>query len=248
MSKTLGGFLFIRNGIEFDYNFKETIESLLEFCDQVSVVDAGSNDGTREVLFDMVHPNLKINFFLKEHWDSIHGKEKLSYFQNKAADMLDTDYQFLCQADEIVDENSYDAIRRAMETDKEGFMCSRINLWGSPATVLNVPQNRMPCSPHVIRLTKKGYKCYDDGENLGCQASFSFINDIVIWHYGFVRRKEVMKDKIINMQRNVFEMGHDPKLDGMEIFDSTKWFDGDDLAPVTRPHPRIMQKWILDRM
>lgn len=249
MNKTLGSFLIIRDGIKYDYNFKETIESLLEFCDQVAVVDCGSTDGTVAELMSMTDPKLTVQFLISGEWHEIHGKEKLSYFQNMAAEMLTTDYQLLCQADEVVDEKSYEFIRRAMETGKEGFLCSRINLWGSAATYLVVPENRMPCSSQVIRLTKRGYKCYDDGENVGCQASTQFVNDIVIWHYGFIRKREVMKDKIINMQTQVFAMkDYDPKLDQCEVFDPELWFKDTDLAPVTRPHPRIMQPWILQRM
>lgn len=246
---TLGGFLFIRNGIQYDYNFKETIESLLQFCDKVLVVDAGSDDGTKEVLWGMNDEKLTINFRLKEEWDSIQGREKLSYFQNLAADQLNTDYQFLCQADEVVCESSYPEIRAAIETGKEGYLCERINLWGSPNTMLNVSLNRMPCSVHVLRLSKKGYYSYDDGESIAAPADTSFVDKIKIIHYGFVRKKEVMKAKIINMQEGVFAMeSHDAKLDQCEVFDSKLWFDGDDLAPIDFTHPPIMNQWILERM
>lgn len=248
MSKTLGGFLFIRDGIKFDYNFKETIECLLDFCDEVVCIDAGSTDGTADVVRGMKSGKLLSVFPSPNRWDGLHGKGKLAYFQNMAAEFLSTDYQFLLQGDEIVDPSSYDAIRGAIETGKEGFMATRINLWGSPQTYLTVPQNRMPCSPQVVRLTKTGYKCYDDGENIGCDPDMSFVHDIVIWHYGFVRKKEVMKAKIINMQESVFEIDHDPKLDAMEVFDSTKWFNGSDLAPITRPHPPIMKDWVAERL
>ena len=248
MSKTLGGFLFIKDGIKFDYNFKETIECLLEFCDEVVCIDVGSTDETAQVIRG-IKDNKLIKIFLPgSKWEEIHGREKLAHFQNMAAEFLSTDYQFLLQADEVVDPSSYPAIRAAIETGKEGFMGTRINLWGSPGTYLTVPQNRMPCSPQVVRLTKVGYKTYDDGENIGCNPDMSLVDDIVIWHYGFVRKKEVMKAKIINMQESVFEIDHDPKLDGMEIFDSTKWFNGDDLAAITRPHPPIMKQWVAARL
>ena len=46
----LAGTIFIRDGIKYDYCFKESIQCLLEFCDHVFVVDAGSTDGTIEEL------------------------------------------------------------------------------------------------------------------------------------------------------------------------------------------------------
>lgn len=248
MSKTLGGFLFIRNGITYDYNFRETIESMFEFCDQVAVVDAGSDDGTKEVLWGINDSKLTVRFLLKEEWDNQHGREKLSYFQNMASEMLTTDYQFLCQADEIVHEESYATIREAIKTDQDGFMCTRINLWGDPWHELNVPLSRMPCSPQVIRLSKRGYKTYDDGESISANPSFRFVNDIRIYHMGFVRKREIMKSKIINMQTGVFEMSdYDEKLKGMDIFNPYAWFTKNELKAISEPLPKIIQKWALER-
>lgn len=44
----IAGTTFIRNGETYDYCYLETIQCLLEFCDHVFVVDAGSGDGTLE--------------------------------------------------------------------------------------------------------------------------------------------------------------------------------------------------------
>lgn len=246
---TLGGFLFIKDGVKFDYCFQQAIISLCEFCDKVVVVDAGSVDGTKEILETMAFNIDKLSLYCYpiELWDSLHGKTKLAYFQNLACEHLETDYQFLLQGDEIVSESSYSEIRKAMETGQEGFLVSRINLWGSPYTELNVPLNRMPCSPQVIRLTKKGYKTYDDGENICAPASPDFVKELKIWHMGFVRKKEVMKEKIIHMQETVFEMGHDQKLDGMDVFDWRGWFAEGDLKPISEPLPRIIQGWAMTR-
>jgi|HubBroStandDraft_3_1064219.scaffolds.fasta_scaffold08128_4 hypothetical protein len=247
---TLGGFCFVINAIRFDYCFEEAIGSMLECCDQVVVVDAGSDDGTLQSLqlWALRSSKLKVISYPIELWDSLHGKTKLAHFQNLAIDHLTTDYQLLCQADEVIAEDSYKAIREAVERGEEGYMCSRINLWGDPYHELCVPQSRMPCSPQVIRLTKRGYKTYDDGENISCQASFQYVDKIKIWHMGFVRDKKVMKGKIINMQTRVFEMGHDPKLDNMDIFNPWMWFDpSNDVKPITESLPRIVQKWAMDR-
>jgi hypothetical protein len=249
MSKTLGGFMFIKDPIKWDYCWLEAVGSLLEFCDKVVVLDAGSTDGAKEILEDWSFRSnkLKAVFYQESAWLDHHGKEKLAFFQNECIPWLRTDYQFLLQADEIVHEDSYQWIRRAMESDAEGVLCSRFNLWGSPYTKLVVPGNRMPCSPQVIRLTKTGYNTYGDGENIGAQAINNFVEQIRIYHMGFVRKREVMKGKIINMQRDVFEITPDSKLDGMDIFNPWAWFDLADVAPICESLPRIVQKWSMDR-
>ena len=254
MSKTLGGFLFFKDAEKYDYCYRQSIESLLQCCDKVCVAYFWPSEDSEEVhwveekVFKPFSKHLHAQRLPSNMWLDMKGKTKLSNFQNIAAMMLDTDYQILCQADEVVTEESYLPIRQAMETGGEGFLCERVNLWGDPNHMLVVPQNRQPCSTQVIRLTKRGYWCYDDGENIGAPASAAFVDKIKIIHYGFVRKREVMKSKIINMQESIFLTSHDPKLDECDIFNPELWFSGADLATINFTHPAIMQKWILDRM
>lgn len=248
MSKTLGGFIFFKDAEKYDYCYQQAVESLLAVCDKVSLVHfAPTEDWLPPDL--LVDERLSVCSLSNRMWEKMKGKTKLANFQNIAAMLLDTDYQLLVQADEVIHPDSYGAIREAMETGGEGFLCERVNLWGSPNTMLVVPQERQPCSIHVNRLTKRGYWCYDDGESIGSPTTLQFANRIKIIHYGFVRRKEVMKSKIINMQQGVFAMeNYDAKLGQCEVFDSKLWFDGDDLAPINFTHPPIMNEWIMERM
>lgn len=245
----LGGTLFIRNGITYDYCFVEAINCLKDFCDEVIIVDAGSDDGTEQIVEKMGDSKTKIILLDKEEWDGQHGREKLAYFTNKAIEHLTTEWNFNLQGDEIVHEKSYDTIHKAINSGlAEAYMCSRINLWQSPYLQLNVPQERKPCSSQIIRLAKSEYRSWGDGESLDAQCIYHFVNDIQIWHYGFVRSRKVMVNKIVNMQRNVFEIDVDPKLKNMEIFDPEAWFDKKtDLRPIDCPHPKIMTEWIKTR-
>lgn len=248
MSKRLGGSLFIRNGVQFDYCFKEAIECLQQFCDEVVVVDAGSDDGTIEILKQLEDKKTKIIYLDKEEWDEQQGREKLNYFTNKAIEQLTAEWNFNLQGDEIVHEKSYQFIREAINSNiGEAYMCTRINLWGSPYKQLDVPINRMPCSFQIIRLAKSIYRSWGDAESLDAQCKMNFVDKINIWHYGFVRSRKVMVSKIENMQKNVFLIDTDPKLDGMEIFDSTAWFTENDLRLIDSPHPKIMNEWIKTR-
>jgi len=264
----LCGTLFVFNGNKFDYCFKEAIQCLLEFCDYV-VVAAGGDDGTLEDILSMNEfdinkftlsspsvkswssDNMKVIEITQEEWDSQHGKEKLAYFTNIAiqtADKLGFEYQFNLQADEILSERSYTEVRLAVQGGAESYFCKRINLWQSPYLQLDVPHNRKPCSTEIVRLAKTRYRSVDDAESLGVPVIDTyFMNGIHIWHYGFVRKKEVMKSKIINMQESVFGVDHDKKLDECDVFNSKLWFDGDDLKPIDYPHPKIMKEWIKTR-
>lgn len=249
MSKTIGAVTFCIDPLKYDYCFKESIECLVEMCDKVVVLDAGSEDGSIEILKSLESEKVKLVCLERgRYWDQIRGREKLSFFQNMALQHLDTDYYYLQQADECTSEDSFKYIREAIETGQEAFMVTRYNLWGDCNRMLNVPFDRQPCSTHVIRLAKTNYTSWDDGESIGCNnVSMGWLDKIVMLHYGFVRKKEVMKEKIINMQEQVFEIDHDKKLDGMEVFDYAAWHNDDVLIPIPCEHPKFMREWVKTR-
>ena len=251
----LAGITIIRNSIQFDYHIELTIASLLQVCDHVFVVDCGSTDGTNELLdeLDMKYPfGITILDGSKE-WEETNGKERLSVCTNIAVrevKQLGFKYQLMVQADEIIHESSYKYIKLAMKYDREGYMATRVNLWGSPYRYLTVPTERQPCSTQVMRLTKVGNYAYDDAENLVCNnPNFGFLQQIRIFHMGFVRKRDVMKNKIANMQQNVFGMEHyDPKLDMEQRFNPWLWFDKEkDTSFINEPLPAIIREWARER-
>lgn len=252
--KSLSGTLMVYNGQKFDYCYKEAIQCLLAFCDKVIVVAGGEDETFTDCVFMFTEHEEKLEVLKisKEQWDEQTGKEKLNYFTNIAiqrAEELGYEYQFNLQADEIVHESSYAAIRKVIESNVEGFMCKRINLWKDCNHQLNVPQNRLPCSSEIIRLAKTKYRSCGDAESLDVpDVNQNYTNLIEIWHYGFVRKKEVMKAKVLNMQEAVFGIDHDPKLDQSEIFNPDLWFNpAKDLKPIKGEHPLIMKEWIKTR-
>jgi hypothetical protein len=251
---TLGGSIFVRNGVKFDYCFKESILSLLEFCDKVSCVVVEGEDETEEIVRQLESQNNKliVTYLPQKEWDDQQGKaqSKLCYFTDIAISKLETDYNFYQQADEIVHESCYDEIRKVIESNEPAYFCTRINLWESPYLQLNVPQNRKPCSSEIIRLAKTEFRSYGDAESLAVPtADYSCVKDIRMYHMGFVRKREVMKAKVINMQEGVFEMGsHDVKLDQSEIFNPRLWFGPEDLMPIDEPLPALIKEWAKERI
>ena len=254
MSKTLGGSLFIRNGEAFDYCYKESIRCLLEFCDKVIVCCVPTNDWTyshimQEFKDEIREGVLYVRPVEDDVWQRMefYTKHRLSVFTNYAIEMLDTDYVFNLQGDEIVDPSSYEWIRKAIAIGREGYLCKRINLWGSPFTQLNVEHHRKPCSTEIVRLTKTCYRAYDDAESIAAPVDDGFVDQIKIWHMGFIRKKEIHPAKIREMQGNIFKCGVDSKLEGMEVFDSTKWFGSEDLVPIEGELPLLIRQWAKER-
>lgn len=251
MSK-ICGISIAKNAIKYDYCLKESILSMIEACDYVIVAYVHSEDGTKELLESIDSDKLKILYLTEDDWNLFNDKNRLSYITNIAieeADRMGFLYVFSVQADEVLHEKSYNALRRAVTNNGEGYLCKRINLWHSPYLELNVPHNRMPCSDVILRLAKASYRAYDDAESIAAPAEFGFIEQIQIYHMGFVRKREVMKDKIINMQVGVFSMSnYDNKLDQCDVFAPELWFDPvKDLKPIEGSLPLLIQNWAKER-
>ena len=55
--QTVSGYTTTYNCVKQSYPFKECIASMLQFCDEVCVVDGGSDDGTWDELVKLMHPD-----------------------------------------------------------------------------------------------------------------------------------------------------------------------------------------------
>lgn len=247
----LCGVILAKDCVKFDYCIKESIFSMLGVCDYVIVAYVYSEDETLDEILSIDNENIKIIYLTEDDWNFFEDKYRLSYLTNIAiqeADRMGFSYILSIQADEILHENSYQSIREAVQSNHEAFLINRINLWKDCNHQLEVPQHRKPCSTEVIRLAKSCYRTYDDAESFEAPANW-FIDDAFIFHYGFVRKKEIMKDKIKNMQQVVFGMSdYDQKLNNCEVFNPDLWFNPEtDLIPIKMEHPKVMQEWILSR-
>jgi len=252
MSNKLCGVTLIKDGVKYDYTFKECILSLLECCDYTIVAYVESEDNTLEILESIDSPFLKILRLTNKDWNFYNDQRRLSYITNtaiKEAENLGFDYVLNVQSDEIVLPESYDIIRKALYDNSEGYMIRRVNLWGTPNLQLNVPQEKLPCSNYVIRLAKVNYRSVDDAESIAVsECNINYANEIKIIHYGFVRDRKVMKARCINMQDNIFNMSnHDEKLDMADEFVPELWFSENDLMPIDFEHPPVMKEWVEKR-
>lgn len=245
----LTGVTWAYNAISQDYCLSECVASLKEFCKEVIVLDAGSTDGTDELIKSFQDKQTRIILCDNEEWKAQQGKWKLSHFTNKAIEQVSTEYFYCQQADEITSEKSYEWIERAIAGGDPAYMITRINLWGDPYHQLNVEHHRRPCSTEICRLSKVGYWAYDDAESIGSNViNIDFLKEIRMYHMGFVRRRDIHPQKIRHMQAEIFQVGVDQKLDGMVEFDGRAWFDYEkDLIPIQEPLPAIIQKWAEER-
>jgi hypothetical protein len=251
--KTLGGATFAWNAISQDYCLIESLNCLYEMCDEVAIVYGGT-DGTPEIVDawcqskDWSKKTIHGASIPQEEWDSQYGRTKLSHFSNIAINMLDTDWIYYQQADEVTHESCFPLIRQAIETDAEAYLIRRLNLWCTPYTMLDVPQERKPVSTEIIRLVRngRGYWCVDDAESIAAPAHE--LIDVRMYHMGFVRDKSKHLEKIRHMQRDVFLMDYDKRADLHPEFRPWSWgFTPKDIVPIPDRLPKFVEEWAKER-
>ena len=250
--KKLGGVQFVRNAIIQDYCLKESLSSLLAVCDKVYIVDAGSTDGTQDLIASISNEHLTMITTEDDAWESVDGPIKLAYFANIAMDYAQRrgmDYLLYVQSDEVVHEDSFNNIRDAVEHGAEAYVFNRYNLFKDPYHMLNVAQERKPCSTEVIRLAKARYRAYSDGEHLMVDhvSQFKSLNSIELFHAGFVRDPKKHLVKIKHMLTEVFKMGMDVRAENCEEFQWDRFFREEDLISIPKKLPIFLQQWAKDR-
>lgn len=252
--KTLGGSIFVRNAIEFDYCIAESIASLCAVCHKVVVVDAESDDDTVDLLASLTekHSNLELVFDVP--WECAGNYERLARIANIARECLQTDWHFMLQADEVIHESSFEHIRAAVQQDKfHSGMVRRVNLFGDLNHCFRYDIPSKPCSDEIIRLATIQNKAFSDAESLRVDPQFltrDTLDKITIFHYGFVRDDAAMLRKCRNMQSwfNGTDSQIDPRFEGMsDVFDWRKFWPVDFLMKIPMEHPVFSRDYAQQR-
>ncbi|MAE82086.1 MAG: hypothetical protein CMB80_05080 [Flammeovirgaceae bacterium] len=150
----LSGYTTTLNCNLHEYPWRDSISSLLSFCDEVIVVDGGSEDGTWEELQkwaeDQIDGRLKV-FQVARDWT--HPRFAVFDGAQKAAarNKCIGDFCWQQDADEVVHEDDYEKIKNLIKTfPKEADLISLpvIEYWGGPEKV------RMDINPWKWRLSR----------------------------------------------------------------------------------------------
>ncbi|MFL5747971.1 MAG: glycosyltransferase [Niastella sp.] len=258
-------FSYIRNGFIYDYPFIESIQSVLPLCDEFIMVIGDSIDGTREAVAAMNNPKIKI---IDTVWDEQARANGLVFAQqsNIGLDHATGDWAFHIQADEVIHEKDYPAIRKAMTdylNDKsvDGLLFRFINFFGDykhygPSRRFHNKEIRIIRPLPSIRSYRdsQGFRKYNDPANFleekGEKLQVKLI-DATVYHYSYVRNPEKQAKKTIEMAKRYHD---DSKL--LELGEKfKKGFDFtlvDVLEEFKGSHPAIMQNrinsqdWVFD--
>jgi len=150
--RSISGYTTTYNCIDQEYPFKESITSMLGFCDEVVVVDGGSSDGTYETLLNMCQEDSRIKVVLnKRDWSD----ERFAVFDGEqkavARSNCTSEWCWQQDSDEIVHEDDYKKVQNIIKMSPKFYdlvALPVIEYWGSSEKV------RMDINPWKWRLSR----------------------------------------------------------------------------------------------
>ncbi len=209
----LSGFTFIRNGTQFEYPYLESLRSLLPLVDELVInVGIGSDDTLEKIKqFSSQEGQGKVVFF-ETDWDTpaVHhqkGGLLLSQQTNLALQKCSNDWCFYLQADEVIHEEDIPQIRTILaqvenQASIEGILFDYVHFYGS----FDVIQQTRNVYRREIRLIRKNAEIHSIGDAQSFRKKNGKKLHVVrsgarIFHYGWVRSPEVMREKTFQMDQ-----------------------------------------------
>ena len=250
----ISGFSLVRNGSKFDYPFLESWRSLLPLVDEFVLNIGESEDDTfllaEKFARDEGQGKVKI---IKTIWPLNDPEKKksgliLSEQTNIALDACTHDWCFYLQADEVIHEDDSNSIREAVEAAAkqklEAVVFEYRHFYGS----FNVIQQTRSAYRREMRIIRKS----SSARSFGDAQSFrkpdgsklnAFLTPARIFHYGWVRTPDAMKEKTKFMDQLYHgeqRPGEAEPHSGSNYLYKRFW----GLKEYGGNHPRVMQKRI----
>lgn len=257
----ISGFTFLRNGEKFDYPFLESLRSLLPLVDELVIVVGKGEDRSLALIEELGAREKKLKVFESVWDDSLRqGGAILAQQTNLAISYCTGDWGIYLQADEVLHEEDYSKIRQALERahsdpQVEGILFDYVHFYGD-FFVVNLNPSAYRHEVRAIRL-KSEIISWKDAQGFrrefqhGDHSHFEKLRVIRsgarIFHYGWVRPPEVMREKTVSMDK----LYHGEGAGTGENYRYKRIFG---LERFTGTHPAVMQarveekRWKVDLM
>jgi hypothetical protein len=199
-SNKLFGFSFLRNGVKYDYPFKESLLSL-EPIVEIIYLDLDSGDDSTE---QEIHKLSRVKI-IPSIWDmNLKQGLVLSTETNKALSALRSDHQvgwaIYLQADEVLHEDDYELLKSDIEK-AEADGCDAISFrylhfWKNHHQIA-IAKNWYPQEIRAIKLNSEVVS-YGDAQSFKNHTK-TFFTEARIFHYGHVRAEDIYEKKMEDM-------------------------------------------------
>ena len=239
------GFTFVRNAVTYDYPVLESLRSLLPLCDEVVVAVGRSDDDTLGLIQGLNSPKIRI---VETKWDDTlrEGGRVLALETDKAlaAVPADADWAIYLQADEVLHEADYPAIRAGMvrwqaERQVDGLLLEYRHFYGS----YDYLGDARRWYRREIRIVRPGigvfsYRDAQGFRKTGNEKLRVKLLAATVHHYGWVKAPAAMQRK----QETFNKLWHDDEWVARHVAPAAE-FDYsqiDALRPFTGTHPAVM--------
>ncbi|MBA4167077.1 MAG: glycosyltransferase family 2 protein, partial [Chitinophagaceae bacterium] len=203
----VAGFTFIRNAVKYDYPVSEAICSILPLCDEMIVNLGNSEDTTGELITSIGSDKIRL---FHSVWDEslMEGGKVLAAETDKALKHIptDADWCFYIQADEVIHEQYYEVIRKAMaqyQNDHrvEGLLFKYKHFYGSYDYVGDTRK----WYDHEIRIVRNDPSIYSYRDAQGFRKEGRKLHvkeiDAYVYHYGWVKHPRFQLQKILGFEK-----------------------------------------------
>ena len=241
----VSGFSIVKNGIKYFYPFIEAIKSILPLCDEFILNVGDSDDGTLDAVLGLKDDKIKI---IESKWNMSlrKGGEILSIETNKALNECTGDWCFYIQADEVLHEKYFPAVKAAMENNLnkksvEGLKFKYRHFYGSYNYYQDNYRMWYIAETRIIRRNEN-IVSWGDAMNFKHRDG-TFLNVVPInaeiYHYGWVKPPDRMSLKRIDFNKlyftdNEIEVFAEVPQEGYTQFGHLKKFN--------ETHPAVMQE------
>jgi hypothetical protein len=253
----ISGFSLVRNGIKFDYPFLESWRSLLPLVDEL-VLNIGESDDEsllRAEKFAVDEGCGKVKIF-QSHWPLNDPEKKrsgliLSQQTNLALDQCKHDWCFYLQADEVLSEEDYPKFYAAFaaveSSGAEAVVFQYRHFYGS----FNVLQETRSAYRREVRLIKKssGARSVGDAQSFLKEGGIklkALLSEARIFHYGWVRTPEAMREKTEFMDK-LYHGEQSSTATAPHSGDNYRYKRFSGLKPYGGTHPMVMKKRIEEK-
>lgn len=205
---SISGFTIVRNAYQLNYPFRESVCSILPLCDEFIINCGDSGDATARLCEELQrqHPR-KIKLMFSQ-WS---GKEQqggfqLKYQTDQALSLCREEWCFYLQADEAIHEGDLPKIAEAIELADarervDGILFDYLHFYGSFDYVVR-GRNWYRREVRVFK-NHRGITAYRDAQGFRRQEDKLLVipSQARIFHYGYVRSPESMRQKSIEMSQ-----------------------------------------------
>lgn len=246
MSSRVFGFTLLRNAVKYDYCFKESLESLLNVCEDVTIAFDRGEDETEKILNQL--PRLHL---VDSSWNmqKREGGIVLSEQTNIALEKLRKDkidienaWGFYLQADEVLHEEDRELILKDIELADQfhydAISFRYLHFWQSHHSIA-INKKWYPQEVRAVKL-KTNIESWGDAQGFRNQNKI-YQSEARIFHYGHVREE----DKYLSKKADILKMYHsDQKLSKYKRRE--KKFDSlTETLPYWGPQPHWMKERVL---